>query len=528
MNLPRETNKPFMAQQNLFSVDRSGQTYRWLVIVAGMLAFFTMVISSSTVNVAIPHVMGSFGVGQDKAQYLSTSFLAATVTSLLLNSWFIAKFGQRTAFVSSLLLFCLGSVISGFSPNLGLIIVGRVIQGFAAGIIQPLVMVLLFQFFPPEKRGSAMGMFSMGVVFALGLGPAIGGITIDNLHWRYIFLVPIPTTVMALVLGVLFMPERPRSGEPGPFDILGYSLMCATVFCLMTIIGNGQRLGWFSNDIMALGAVMVAAGAGFVYSQRLPRSNLLDLSLFRNPRFVTAVTISFLFGFVSFATIYIFPVFAQIVQGYTATLAGSLLLPGSLAAAAFLPFSGRLADHFPPTALILAGMIIFIYSTILMAGSDIDTVFWSIALYLFIGRMGNALVSPALMSTAMDALPASHLHQGAGTVNLCLMLGGSCGINALVVVLERRIEFHGDAFAMTQTSANPATREMLSSVRNLLGEGGIPDALRDGVALDYLNSIVAAQANTLGFQDGFIAIAFVSAIAAVPVFLLTRKHRRPQ
>ena len=515
-----------MPRRNIFLLDRSGPVYRWLVIVAGMSAFFTMVFSSTMVNVAIPHVMGAFGVGQDKAQFLSTAFLATTVTSLLLNSWFIAKIGQRSAFTLSLLVFCLGSAISGLSPNLDVIILGRVIQGFAAGILQPLVMVLLFQVFPPEQRGAAMGMFSMGVVFALGLGPALGGITIDNLHWRYIFLVPIPTTLLALVLGVLFMPERPRSDEPGPFDILGYSLMCATVFCLMSIIGNGQRMGWLSNDIMTLGAVMLVSGGGFIYSQLLPRSNLLDLSLFRNPRFVIAVSISFIFGMGGFATVYIFPVFAQIVQGYSATLAGSLLLPGSLAAAFVLPLSGRLADRLSPRTIIPVGMLMFAFSAVLMADADIDTVFWSIALYLFIGRMGTALVSPALNIAAMNALPASQLHQGAGTVNLCLMLGGSCGISALVVVLERRIEFHGDAFALTQTSANPATREMLSSVRNLLGEGGIPDAMRDGVALDYLTKIVTAQANTLGFQDGFIAVALVSLAAIVPVFLLTKKYRR--
>jgi EmrB/QacA subfamily drug resistance transporter len=523
-----EATKPFMSRQSIFSVDRSGQTYRWLVIVAGMSAFFTMVFSSTTVNVAIPHVMGTFGVGQDKAQFLSTAFLATTVTSLLLNSWFIAKIGQRTAFNSSLLLFCFGSAISGLSPNLDMIILGRVIQGFAAGILQPLVMVLLFQFFPPERRGSAMGMFSMGVVFALGLGPAVGGIVIDNRHWRYIFLVPIPTTLLALLLGTLFMPERPRSGEPGPFDILGYTLMCATVFCLMTIIGNGQRMGWFSNEIMMLGAVMLVSGAGFVFSQRLPRSNLLDLGLFRNPRFVTALSISFMFGVGSFATVYIFPVFAQIVQGYTATVAGSLLLPGTLAAALFLPMSGRLADRFPPQIAIATGMLIFAGSAILMADADIDTVFWSVAFYLLIGRLGVALVSPAVMSAAMNALPPSQLNQGAGTVNLCLMLGGSLGINTLVVVLERRIEFHGTAFAHTQTSANPATREMLASVRNLLGEGGIPESMRDGVALDYLARIVTAQANTLGFQDGFMAVAFVSLFALIPVLLLRKKHQQPK
>lgn len=196
-----------MTPRNDALLARYGAMYRWLATITGLLAFFTMVFSSTMVNVAIPHVMGAFGVGQDKAQFLSTAFLATTVTSLLLNSWFIAKIGQRPAFTLCLLIFFVGSAICAFSPTLDMIIFGRILQGFAAGIIQPMIMVVLFQVFPPEKRGLAMAMFSMGVVFALGLGPALGGITIDALNWRYIFLVPIPPALLSLVLGFMFLPD---------------------------------------------------------------------------------------------------------------------------------------------------------------------------------------------------------------------------------------------------------------------------------------------------------------------------------
>ena len=504
---------------------RYGSPYRGLIIFTGLVAFFTTVFSSTMVNVAIPHVMGAFGVGQDKAQYLSTAFIATTVTSLLLNNWFIAKVGQRMAFTLAMLLFCLGSFICGFGPTLDTIILGRVIQGFSAGIIQPMIMVMLFQVFPPERRGTAMGLFSMGVVFALGLGPAIGGITIDELNWRYIFFVPIPAAILALALGVLFVPDRPSTGPAGPFDFVGYALMCIAVFCLMTIIGNGQRDGWTSNEILSLVALMVVGFVGFVLSQRRESGNLLDLDLFQNARFSTAVTVSFLFGFGSFATVYIFSVFGQIVQGYSPTIAGSLLLPGSIAAAFILPITGRLADRFPAHMVIIVGMMIFVISVMCIADADIDTGFWSMALYLFIGRVGVALVSPSLNSATLAALRPDQVHRGAGVVNLFLMLGGSCGINSLVVVLERRIEFHSDAFTSTQTSANIATRELLGSVHGLLNEGGIPSGVRDTVALDYLSEVVNAQANTLGFQDGFIAVALVSMLSIIPVWLLRRNRR---
>ncbi|MDE0814328.1 MAG: DHA2 family efflux MFS transporter permease subunit [Alphaproteobacteria bacterium] len=512
-----------MTQRNDALLERYGAMYRWLATITGLLAFFTMVFSSTMVNVAIPHVMGSFGVGQDKAQFLSTAFLATTVTSLLLNSWFIAKIGQRPAFTLCLLIFFVGSAICAFSPTLDMIIFGRVLQGFAAGIIQPMVMVVLFQVFPPERRGLAMAMFSMGVVFALGLGPALGGITIDVLNWRYIFLVPIPPALLSLLLGFKFLPDRPQSGPAGPFDFIGYAMMCAAVFSLMTIIGSGQRDGWGSNVILTLALVLVASTVGFILSQRRAQSNLLDLRLFKNVRFATAISISFLFGFGSFATVYIFPVFTQIVQGFSATEAGFLLLPGSILAAFILPLTGRLADSLPAQLVIFVGMFIFAISVVLMADADVDTVFWSIAFYLFIGRIGVALVSPALNAAALAALPPADLPRGAGVVNLFLMLGGSCGISLLVVILERRIEFHSDAFTATQTAANTATAELLGSVRGLLNSGGVPDGLHNSVALDYLGEVVRAQANTSGFQDGFITVGLVSMVALIPVFFLSKK-----
>ncbi|MGZ0190439.1 MAG: MFS transporter, partial [Alphaproteobacteria bacterium] len=167
---------------------------RWLATAAVLSAFFTSIFTGTMVNVAIPDVMGTFGVGQGQAQFLSSTNLAMNTTGLLASSWVIAKTGQRNTFTLVMLLFAGAGVLCFFAPNLEVLIFGRMLQGFAAGILQPLVMLVLFQVFPMEKRGLAMGMFSMGVTVALGLGPSLGGIAIDAFSWRAIFLVPIPAS----------------------------------------------------------------------------------------------------------------------------------------------------------------------------------------------------------------------------------------------------------------------------------------------------------------------------------------------
>ncbi len=498
---------------------------RWLATAAALSAFFTSIFTSSLTNVAVPHVMGSFGVGQSQAQFLSTAFLAMNTTGLLASSWTIAKIGQRQTFLLIMAVFAGASVLCYIAPTLEVLIFGRVLQGFAAGLLQPLVMLVLFQVFPLEKRGLAMGLFSMGVTVALGLGPSLGGMTIDAVSWRAIFLIPIPACLIAGVLGLLFLPAEDQKMASGRFDVLGFVLINVFVFGWFTFLGNGQRWGWFSDNHLILFLVTIAAGVGFIASQKRKAASLLDLSLFTNSRFVTALMCSFLFGFGNFASVYSFSIFGQIVQGFSPTVAGSMLLPGSFCAAVVLPLAGRIADKVPAPMMMIFGLVIIVASVSMLAGADANTVFSYVALSLLLGRLGSAFVSPALNTSAVGALSPQQVRRGAGITNLSLMLGGSTGISVYVVLLEMRIEFHANQLNATQTSANSTTVEMLGMVTGQLSGTGLPDAIQQGVAMSYLNSVVTAQANMLGFQDGFFFLTMVAICPLIPTLLLLRKSR---
>ena len=150
---------------------RYGAAYPWLVAITVLSAFSTAVLTSSIVNVAVPDVRGAFGVGQDQVQFIATAFFATMTVSLLVSPWTVDKLGVQLTFSVSLVLFAVGALISTFSPNLPAIIFGRVVQGFASGVMQPLVMMALVQAFPPERRGLAMALFSLGIFCAHGVGP---------------------------------------------------------------------------------------------------------------------------------------------------------------------------------------------------------------------------------------------------------------------------------------------------------------------------------------------------------------------
>ncbi|MBT3307005.1 MAG: MFS transporter, partial [Alphaproteobacteria bacterium] len=325
--------------------ERYGPAYRWLVTLAGMIGAMTMVLSATMVNVAVPSIMGAFGVGQDMAQWAATAFIATMVASQLLNTWMVQAFGQRLAYTMTLVIFIIGSFVCLTSPTIEVLIIGRIMQGFSAGVIQPLVMATIISVFPADRRGFAMGLYGMGVTLAPSFGPLAGGITIDALTWRHIFIAPLPLVAIAFSMGLVFMPGKKFSRKLPDFDWTGFILLGTALVCLMTGVGNGQRWGWGSDGIMMLFMIGLIAASGFVYWQAHARAPLLDLTLFLNPRFASVMIIAFAFGAGNFATNYAIPVFTQAVQGFTPTKAGMVLVPAGLLLVTMIPFSGRLADR---------------------------------------------------------------------------------------------------------------------------------------------------------------------------------------
>jgi len=167
--------------------ERHGPAYKWWATGTIMVATISVVLSTTIVNVAIPAVMGAFGISAVQAQWISTGFLAAMTATMLLADWADRAFGMRLTMNAAMGVFLAGSVLGGLAPNETVLTLARVVQGAAAGIVQPLAMIMLFKVFPPDKRGAAMGIYGVGVVLAPALGPWIGGVLMDAFDWRFVF-----------------------------------------------------------------------------------------------------------------------------------------------------------------------------------------------------------------------------------------------------------------------------------------------------------------------------------------------------
>ena len=502
--------------------DRYGPAYRWLVTIAGMIGAMSMVLSATMVNVAVPSIMGAYGVGQDMAQWAATAFISSMVASQLLNTWVVRAFGQRLAYSLTLIIFTIGAVICVVSPTIEVLIIGRIMQGFSAGVIQPLVMATIISVFPANRRGFAMGLYGMGVTLAPSFGPLVGGITIDALTWRHIFIAPIPLVAIAFAMGLVFMPGKKFSKQLPDFDWTGFILLVTALVCLMAGVGNGQRWGWGSDGIIGLFIIGLSTSVAFVYWQAHAKAPLLDLTLFLNPRFAAAMVIAFAFGAGNFATNYAIPVFTQAVQGFTPTKAGMVLVPAGLLLVTMIPFSGRLADRVPPHLPIMTGVALFAFAAYLLSFSDVNTPFLMIAMFAVLSRFGLGLVMPNMGAAAMRTVPTERLNHAAGAYNFTRQLGGAFGVNCVVAISEYRTAFHADALTATQTPANVLSGELIDKVQRVLSEQGLPEAAQQSGALNYLSSVIHAQAITFGFQDAFLIICMVFIATLIPAWMLKR------
>jgi EmrB/QacA subfamily drug resistance transporter len=486
-----------------------------------------LALSGTIINVAVPDIMGAFGVGQDLAQWMATAFFAAMSVGLVASSWAIRSFGQRHVFVGMMGVFIAASLLGGTSEDFNIIILSRAVQGFAAGIILPLTQLAMYKVFGPERRGTANGLFGLSFVLGPGVGPWVGGMAIDAFDWRFTFFVALPIAATTALLGSFVLPSREESGPRPSFDWMGFALLSLALITALAGFSNGQRLGWASDSVVLLLTMGIFSAVAFILWEWWYDNPLLELHHFRSRQFAVANAISFLFGVGLFGSLYLAPIFVQLVQGYTPTRAGLVLIPAGLILGIVMPLMGRIGDRVPAYIPITLGSAGFAWSNYALGVADANTAFWTFALIVMFGRAAHSAIFPPLMAAGLKSFPPDQIPSANGTINFTRQLGGAFGINLLAIFLEQRIAFFSDAFAASQSAANAVTADFLHEVEGLLATGGLPEAIQQSGAIFYLGRVVSAQAITLAFRDTFLMFAIVSLAGIVFAFMLgSSKDRR--
>jgi EmrB/QacA subfamily drug resistance transporter len=435
---------------------RYGARYRWLLLVSVMIGTMASIMSSTVVNVAIPGMSEHFTLGQERAQWVSSGFMVAMTVSMLTTPWLLARYGYRRTYAATMLLLMAGGIIGGFANAFSLVLVGRVAEGLAAGVVQPIPAIIILRAFDSSEQGRASGIFGMGVVLAPALGPSIGGVLVDLFGWRSIFFMVIPFCIVSLWLAWKFVPATAPGGVAAQrgnrLDWRGLLLGTVGTLCLL----NGL-VELHGGGGAALSLLLGAAGAlvAFVAWQRRIKANggepLMDLALFRHRTFAMGSIVAFIYGTALFGSTYLLPVYMQLGLKLSASHVGTILLPAGIVLAVTIPLVGRMADKQPTRLLVCVGLALLAASFALMVAIHLATPLWLLVAFAILGRIGLGFILPSLNLGSMRSLERSLIPQGSSAINFLRMLGGAAGVSLCGIVLEWRIAARGDSLA------NPAT-----------------------------------------------------------------------
>jgi len=427
--------------------ERFGPNYRWLVLLTVMIGTMASIMASTIINVAVPDMSRVFGLGQERAQWLSAGFMAAMTLSMLTTPWLLERFGYRHAYVGAVLLLMCGGIVGGLSKWFELVLAMRVAEGLAAGVLQPIPAIIVMRAFGSGEQGRAMGIFGFGVVLAPALGPSVGGVLVEWFGWRSIFFVVVPFCVAALWLANRYLPIAAPGGaainRPGTrLDLVGLVLISIGVLALLNgmvnLQGASAAVGWVLLGCSA------SAVLGFIVHQRRGARPLMELRLFGHRAFAMGGVVAFTYGMALFGSTYLVPVFMQIGLSLPPSQAGVVLLPAGLVLAVTIPLAGRLADKQPVSRVVAIGLLLLALSFLLMVTVGVASSLWWIVAWAIIGRIGLGFVLPSLNLGSMRGLPEELISQGASTINFMRQLGGAVGISLVGIVLEWRLQARHD------------------------------------------------------------------------------------
>jgi len=443
-----------------------GARYRWLLLLAVMVGTVASVMSSTIVNVAIPDLSRHFVLGQDRAQWVTSGFMAASTTSMLTTPWLLSRFGYRGVYNGCMWLLLGGGVLGGLANDYPLVLLARVLEGLAAGVVQPIPAIIILRAFQPHEQGRASGLFGTGVVLAPALGPSLGGVLVDLFGWRSIFFMVVPFCLASLWLARRYVPTGAPGGvaagqDSSAIDWLGLAMATVGTVCLLNglVELQGPHPAWAATLLGAAGVLLLAFLA---WQRRLQRRGggggagtqpLMDLRLFRHQQFAMGCLVSGIYGAALFGSTYLLPVYMQIALGLSPSFVGSILLPAGIALAVTIPTVGHLADHQPAHRLVSAGLLMLAASFALMITLCLQAPVHWLIVFSVLGRVGLGFILPSLNLGAMRGLPHATISQGSSTISFVRMLGGAAGVSLCGVALQWRLSAHGVALHDAQPGA---------------------------------------------------------------------------
>lgn len=496
---------------------------KWIITFTVITASLLELIDTTIVNVAIPQIQGNLGATLEDIAWLSTGYAVANVIILPMSGWLGSRFGRKNYFLTSIIVFTLVSFLCGNATSLNELILFRILQGLAGGGLISTAQAILIETWPREDVGIATALFGLGAVVGPTVGPTIGGYILEIADWPWIFYVNIPVGILAAYCTITFIRETPKDGKGKPVDWYGIGLLAIAVGSLQTLLEKGESEDWFSTPyITALAATSVFGLLLFIWRELSTDHPIVNLKIMKKRSFSIGMFTSFILGFGLYGSVFVFPVFAQNLLGFTPLQTGKLFIAGGICTISMMPFIGiMLKKGVPAQFMATGGMFLFFVFCYMLSKSTLasgtDDFFWP----LVIRGFGMALLFVPLTTLAMQDLTGPEIGQGSGLNNMSRQLGGSFGIAALTTLIHVRAGFHRSNLLTNINEYNPSfTQKLNGLMSNFMAKGAsFMDAKL--MAMKAIEGSVIKQTMLLTYNDAYWVAGLVM-LFSIPLLYLQK------
>jgi DHA2 family multidrug resistance protein len=481
-----------------------------ITAIALAMGTFMQVLDSTIANVSLPTISGNLGVSTNQGTWVITAFAVANGIGVPMTGWLMGRYGVVRTFVVSVLLFTVASFLCGIAWSLNSLIFFRILQGGVSGPMIPGSQALLISIFPSDKRGTALGIWSITTLVAPICGPILGGYISDNYHWAWIFLINVPVGLAVTFFSWRNLKTRETPTRKLPIDTVGLSLLVVWVGALQVMLDTGKDLDWFaSTQIVVLALVTGIGFLAWLIWELTEKHPIVDLSLFKSRNFALG-TLAFMLGYsVFFACNLLMPLWLQTQVGYTATWAGLVAAPTGVIAVLLTPLSAKMMGKVDARIIATIAFMAFAVSYLMRANFTADASFVDFMLPLLVQGIAMATFFLAMITILLDGIPPHKIPLASGLSNFARITGGGFAASIVTTVWDRREALHQSRLADTATIYSPALTKALAGLHRL----GLPDLqAKAALTRNMTSQAYLLAADDIFWASGWICLALIGMV----------------
>ncbi|MGG1663747.1 DHA2 family efflux MFS transporter permease subunit [Brevibacillus sp. NRS-1366] len=426
------------------------------VIIAGAIA---ALLNQTLLNVALPKLMEQFHITTSTAQWVITIYMLVNGVLIPTTAFLMQKYTTRQLFMTAMGLFATGTLICGIAPSFSIMLIGRVVQAAGAGIVMPLMTNVIFNMFPLEKRGSAMGIVGIAMVFAPAIGPTLSGWIVEHYSWRLLFFIILPIALIVLVISSFVLKNVTETSSPR-LDVWGVMLSTIGFGSLLYGFSSAGGLGWKNTEVIIMLLIGCISLVLFVWRQLTIDHAMLEFRIFQTPTYTLAVLISLMVNMSLYSGMILLPVYVQNILHFTPVQSGLLLLPGSIIMGIMSPITGRLFDKFGARGLALTGLVITSVTTFGFTKLSLYTSYTYLVTLYTVRMFGLSMLMMPVMTSGLNALPLKLNPHGTAMSNTINAIGGALGTALFVTIMTTKSAAHTADIVRSQ-HINPADQTQM-------------------------------------------------------------------